>query len=80
MAFHSWLLPEERTAGRLFRGWFFAMLIGVCYAGLDEFHQSFVPGRAALVMDVGFDSCGVFVGALLATLFVGRVRYRERTP
>ncbi|MDR1796549.1 MAG: VanZ family protein [Clostridiales Family XIII bacterium] len=73
-AFHSWLLPEDRTAGRLFRGFFFAVFIGVCYAGLDELHQSFVPGRAAMLMDIGFDGCGIFVGALFATLFAGRVK------
>ncbi|OGY09826.1 MAG: hypothetical protein A2700_01615 [Candidatus Blackburnbacteria bacterium RIFCSPHIGHO2_01_FULL_44_64] len=34
-------------------------LIGtILYAGSDEYHQSFVPGRHAALMDVGFDSFG----------------------
>ncbi|MDR0875574.1 MAG: VanZ family protein [Clostridiales Family XIII bacterium] len=79
-AFHTYLLPEDRTAGRLFRGFFFALLIGVAYAGTDEFHQSFVSGRAAMLMDVGFDGAGVFVGALLSTLFIGRTKIRYINP
>ena len=76
-AFHTYLLPEDRTAGRLFRGFFFALIIGIVYACTDEFHQSFVQGRAAMIVDVGFDSSGVLVGALLSTLFIGRVKYRN---
>lgn len=39
-----------------------ALLIALCYAGLDEWHQSFVPHRHARVADVCID----FVGALFA--------------
>jgi VanZ family protein len=31
--------------------------VGVC-AGLDEWHQSFQPGRTTLVSDVVIDACG----------------------
>ena len=41
------------------------VFIGASYAGLDEFHQWFIPGRSASVIDVGIDSCGVLLGSLL---------------
>lgn len=41
------------------------IFIGASYAGLDEFHQWFIPGRSASVIDVGIDSCGVLLGSLL---------------
>ena len=75
-AFHTYILPENRSFGRLFRGFFVALVIGFIYACTDEFHQSFVQGRAAMVFDVGFDSVGVFVGALLSTLIIGRVKIK----
>lgn len=34
------------------------------YAALDEFHQSFIPGRAASVVDVGVDFAGGLMGCL----------------
>jgi VanZ family protein len=56
-------------AGRA--GWRFSwaiitLLIAVAYAGLDEWHQSFVPLREARVRDVAIDA----FGALLAQSFV----------
>lgn len=53
------------------RGWrlewaVITLLIAAGYAGLDEWHQSFVPLREARFRDVLIDS----TGALLAQLFV----------
>lgn len=40
-------------------GWALAAIAIVgCYAALDEFHQSFVPGRTAAVSDVLLDTAG----------------------
>ncbi len=45
------------------------------YAALDEFHQSFVPGRGAAVTDVMLDTAG---GAAAQLLVLGRgVRKRR---
>jgi VanZ family protein len=44
----------------------YTLLIAVTYAGLDEWHQTFVPLREARVRDVLIDS----IGALLAQIFV----------
>ena len=43
------------------------LLVSLFYAVLDELHQYFVPGRAAVVFDVGCD----FIGAVVAIVFLG---------
>jgi VanZ family protein len=40
------------------------------YAALDEFHQSFVPGRTAAVTDVLLDTSGGAAAQLLVALLV----------
>lgn len=48
-----------------------AGIICVGFAGLDEYHQSFVAGRSPGIRDVGFDSLGALIGILLVQLFAG---------
>ncbi len=38
-----------------------AWILALLYAATDEFHQSFVPGRLATVMDVGIDGVGAAI-------------------
>lgn len=47
------------------RAYWLAWLIGVVYAILDEWHQSFSPGRVCDPKDVLIDACGVLCGVLL---------------
>ena len=47
-----------------------SFIIGIIYAISDEIHQSFIPGRAAKLMDVMIDSVGVFVGILILMLIL----------
>lgn len=59
------------------RGWRLVLAAGlfcVCFAGLDEWHQSFVPGRSPSPRDVAIDSIGIFAGIELTRLicFIGR--------
>ena len=63
------LLALANWVGFRFNGrrWWLALLLTVVYAILDEFHQSFVPGRHpswvdALVIDGGAASLTLFVG------------------
>ena len=42
--------------------------LGMLYAILDEFHQSFSPGRTPKITDVYIDTLGVILGALLVIL------------
>ena len=44
-------------------------IVCVGFAGLDEYHQSFVDARTPAVKDVGIDSIGAFIGILLVQAF-----------
>jgi len=57
-----------------------SILMVAGYAALDEFHQSFVPGRVAAVSDVLLDTSGGAAGILIAALLVlwGRVRRQRK--
>ena len=46
-----------------------AGIVCVGFAGLDEYHQSFVGGRTPAVKDVLIDSSGAFIGILLVQAF-----------
>ena len=51
----------------------FRIIIGfvstVLFAALDEFHQSFVPGRSGNLTDVCIDSTGALIASLSLLLF-----------
>jgi VanZ family protein len=57
-----------------------SILMVAGYAALDEFHQSFVPGRGAAVSDVLLDTSGGAAGILITALLVlwGRVRRQRK--
>jgi VanZ family protein len=56
------------------RHWFrLALLLIVIYALMDEFHQSFVPGRTASIYDSAIDTAGG-----LTALLVFRFWYNRR--
>lgn len=50
-----------------------AMLIGK----LDEFHQSFIPGRGASFRDVFIDAIGALIEVMFASLII-RIRKRRK--
>jgi VanZ family protein len=55
-------------------GWRFnwalaTLVIAVAYAGLDEWHQSFVPLREARVRDVAIDALGAVLAQTLVWLY-----------
>jgi VanZ family protein len=56
-----------------------AIGIVIGYAALDEFHQSFVPGRGPTVADVLLDTAGGVAAQLVAAIFMlwGDVRARQ---
>lgn len=47
-----------------------SILVGLIYAITDEIHQSFTPGRTPSVIDVGIDTCGVFLGIILVLIVI----------
>jgi VanZ family protein len=57
------------------------ILIIAAYAALDEYHQSFVPGRTAAVGDVLIDTTGGIAAQIVASLVVWwRVHRQKRGP
>jgi VanZ family protein len=45
----------------------FSIMFSGMYAMTDEFHQMFTPGRTPSLFDVGIDTVGASIGALLWT-------------
>jgi VanZ family protein len=45
------------------------LIIAVSYAGLDEWHQSFVPMREARFRDVMIDSTGALLAQVLVWIY-----------
>ena len=65
------------------RGFWLFLLAGIfCvgFAGLDEYHQSFVGGRTPAVRDVCIDSCGAFIGIILVQLFCWSTLHNPDAP
>jgi len=56
------------------------LFMGVGYGALDEWHQSFVPGRDVSVGDWVADSAGVIIGLVLFSSFSSRLRGNGRSP
>jgi VanZ family protein len=54
------------------------MFVCLFYAVLDEFHQSFIPGRTAMVNDILIDFAGCLIGILI--YFLGLRRLWDNTP
>ncbi len=54
----------------MFAKMFWPLFIGLSYAASDEYHQTFVEGRAGMIEDVFLDFTGVAVGTLLTLLIV----------
>ena len=51
------------------------------YAGTDEFHQSFVPGRGCMFTDVLIDTAGALFGVLILSLLIliiSRVKRKKK--
>lgn len=62
-------------------GWALAAIgIVAAYAALDEFHQSFVPGRSPLITDVLLDTTGGTAAQAIAALVLlwGHVRQQQK--
>ena len=55
-----------------------AFILGACYAVMDEWHQSFVSGRAMQAKDMLIDSGGVVFG-IAAVAFVIFIANRMKT-
>jgi VanZ family protein len=56
-----------------------AVVVAGLFSLTDEYHQSFVPGRTASIVDCGIDTFGAVLGMLL--LYAGRrIQNLRATP
>jgi VanZ family protein len=46
-----------------------ALLLAVSVGGLDEWRQTFIPGRSGRLLDVGIDAMGAGIGLLLIVVW-----------
>ena len=65
----GFLLFRSITSDELltFHPFYGSLLIGISFAILDEFHQSFVPGRHMSSIDMIFDSLGILFGTFICS-------------
>ena len=54
------------------RAFVLALIVAAIYAGLDEFHQSFVATRTASFRDVAIDCVGALAGLAIYSFFRNR--------
>ena len=73
------LYPKKETKNKksIISSGFIALLITAIYAGTDEFHQTFVPGRAGRLSDVLIDSSGALLGIFVVTL-ISLIRFKNK--
>ena len=64
-------------SGSLRKKFGLVVLLAFLYASLDEWHQTFVPGRTGSIRDVLIDTCGAVLGASLV-LLIAYFRRRKR--
>lgn len=70
-----WIMSFMSTfQTRLYKKWILSMLVGVSYAGLDEYHQGFVADRGPSLVDVGIDSLGVLTGIFIVLIIISVYR------
>ncbi|MBN1408142.1 MAG: VanZ family protein [Calditrichaceae bacterium] len=69
-AIMGWTLTRGMLLSKIKYPIIIAVVIGFIFAVTDEWHQSFVPGRDADVIDVIADLFGLIVSANLYKLFI----------
>lgn len=62
------LEPRVKPAGSQWKRFFIAVLAVVIYGFVDEFHQSFVPGRDVDIKDATADAVGGIISAAVVYL------------
>ncbi len=75
------LLNEYSIFGKL--RFILSVLICFLYAGSDEFHQVFVPGRSGEIRDIIIDTCGAITGFLILsclTVLKNKIKSKKSIP
>ena len=72
-------LIYQRKSEYLFNKAAFAtIVITSVYGALDEFHQMFIPGRFAEVLDWLADAAGAILGVLIISYLIKKLKYNPK--
>ncbi len=72
----GFLLVGALEIRHLFILWLVAWMLAIAYAGTDEFHQTFVPGRSGELRDVYVDGAGALIGVSVK-IWIEKMRLRK---
>ncbi len=61
------------------KAWLYTLIFILTYAGLDEIHQMFIPGRDCDILDWLSDSSGVLLGLGFVKMLINFLRYKPQT-
>jgi VanZ family protein len=78
LLFRSWraTLPQFGNGRWALRWSWIAWLMTTFIASMDEWHQTFIPGRTGTVHDVILDSTAALVAQIVLFLFLRRAKTR----
>lgn len=72
----GFLLVGALEIRHLFILWLVAWMLAIAYAGTDEFHQTFVPGRSGELRDVCVDGAGALIGVSVK-IWIEKMKLRK---
>lgn len=75
----AWPLWISRPRLRGLKLALIAIGMTVLYAAIDEFHQTFVPGRSGEIRDILIDLIGACIGYFVFLIIVAYSKYSHRT-
>lgn len=61
------------------KAWLYTLIFILTYAGLDEIHQIFIPGRDCDILDWLSDSSGVLLGLGFVKMLIYFLNYKPQT-
>lgn len=76
----SLLLPLNRVLNKKRNVLLISAIASVVFAALDEYHQTFIPGRMGSIKDVLIDSIGITFACIvfyLACTFINKIKLRN---
>lgn len=75
---HFHLAYLKHLGSAIWKRLLFTGAVTVVFAALDEFHQTFVDGRAGTPVDVCIDSIGIVMACMILALITALIQRRKR--
>jgi VanZ family protein len=71
-----WLSSFDRVGAGMPKKLLYSIIITMAYGFLDEFHQTFIPGRYGSILDILFNLIGITCGTVF--FFLLQPRWRRK--